>query len=129
MPDSDRLSSQNERKQAASPPGMQHGRTKPKLERSAHAMSRSTFVVLLIISLVILLQTYGQLRIQQRNNDVLKTQFSQQKQAFDEAVKVRQQLEVIAGETARLADQGNANAMRIRAALQEQGINISAPKD
>ena len=127
MPNNDSAAPRNERKSPPSRPGMQQTRSKTSTERSSHAMSQSTFVVLLIISLVILLQAYGQMSIQQRNNDVLTTQFSQQSQAFDEALKVRQQLETIAGETAKLADQGNVNAIRIRSVLQEQGINISAP--
>ncbi len=111
------------------PPGRRSSRNRISTKSGGEAvMSNSSFVVLLILGLILLAQTIGQLQLQSRNKALLENQLLQQTQAFKEAIKVRQQLESIAGETAILADRGNTNAIRIRASLKEQGINISAPK-
>ena len=47
---------------------------------------------------------------------------------LQEAVKIRAQLEGIAGDTAKLAAQGHAGAQAIMAELQKRGIRIDVPK-
>jgi hypothetical protein len=91
-------------------------------------MRTSTFIPLLIIALTLLLQiTYRNTQLQ-REGDILSNQRDQQTTPMEEADKLRNQLQAIAGATAVLADQGNKNATLIRDQLRAQGITIQPPK-
>jgi hypothetical protein len=91
-------------------------------------MRTSTFIPLLIIALTLLLQiTYRNTQLQ-REGDILSNQRDQQTTPMEEADKLRNQLQAIAGATAVLADQGNKNAIQIRDQLRAQGITIQPPK-
>jgi hypothetical protein len=54
----------------------------------------------------------------------LDARFETQEKALADARKLREQLEAIASDTARLAEQGNQSAIRVRDYLQQQGITI-----
>ena len=91
-------------------------------------MRTSTFIPLLIIALTLLLQiTYRNTQLQ-REGDILSNQRDQQSTPMEEADKLRNQLQAIAGATAVLADRGNKNAILIRDQLRAQGITIQPPK-
>ena len=91
-------------------------------------MRTSTFIPLLIIALTLLLQiTYRNPQLQ-REGDILSNQRDQQSTPMEEADKLRNQLQAIAGATAVLADQGNENAIQIRDQLRAQGITIQPPR-
>ena len=64
----------------------------------------------------------------QREGDILSNQRDQQTTPMEEADRLRNQLQAIAGATAVLADQGNENAILIRNQLRAQGITIQPPK-
>ena len=51
-----------------------------------------------------------------------------QDQAYGESGKLRQQLNSLAGKTALLAKQGDANAQVIVKAFARQGVNMTPPK-
>lgn len=51
-----------------------------------------------------------------------------QKPAFDEARRLQDQLEGMAADTAKLADEGNSNARLIVEALRSRGITIDPSK-
>ncbi len=68
-------------------------------------------------------QTVGLLR----DRDVLRAQHAAQESTFQEALKLRQQLVTLAGKTAQLAQQGDANAAAIVERLHQQGITINLP--
>jgi len=91
-------------------------------------MRTSTFIPLLVIALTLLLQiTYRNTQLQ-REGDILSNQRDQQTTPMEEADRLRNQLQAIAGATAVLADQGNENAILIRNQLRAQGITIQPPK-
>ena len=91
-------------------------------------MRSSTFIPLLVIALTLLLQISYRNSQLQREGDILSTQRDQQSTPIEEATRLRNQLQAIAGATAVLADQGNENAILIRERLGEQGITIQPPK-
>ncbi len=97
-------------------------------ESANRGMRTSTFIPLLVIALTLLLQiTYRNTQLQ-REGDILSNQRDQQTTPMEEADKLRNQLQAIAGATAVLADQGNENAILIRNQLRAQGITIQPPK-
>ncbi len=51
-----------------------------------------------------------------------------QEAVYANARKMRAQLEAIAGGTARLAGQGNVNALNLVAALKAKGVNLRVPE-
>jgi len=80
-------------------------------------------VLLILITLVIWFgfQTYQV--VKEREN--LKTLQANQETMFNNAQKMRAQMDAIAAETARLAQQGNANAAQVVNALKARGITIN----
>lgn len=85
----------------------------------------SLFVPLLLMLITLVLwfgfQTYQ--LVKERTN--LKTLQANQETMFNNAQKMRAQLDAIAAGTARLAQQGNANAAQVVAALKAKGITIN----
>lgn len=64
-----------------------------------------------------------------RDRDALRAQHAAQESTFQEALKLRQQLVGLAGRTAQLAKEGDANAAAIVERLRQQGITINLPAD
>ena len=60
-----------------------------------------------------------------KERDNLNTLRSNQQAMHDNAQKLRSQLDALAAGTARLAQQGNANAQQLVNALRAQGITIN----
>jgi regulatory protein YycI of two-component signal transduction system YycFG len=87
---------------------------------------RETLFVPLFLILVTLVLWFGfqtyQL-VKERGN--LKTLQTNQETMFNNAQKMRAQLDAIAAGTARLAQQGNANAAQVVNALKAKGITIN----
>jgi regulatory protein YycI of two-component signal transduction system YycFG len=87
---------------------------------------RETLFVPLFLILVTLVLWFGfqtyQL-VKERGN--LKTLRTNQETMFNNAQKMRAQLDAIAAGTARLAQQGNANAAQVVNALKAKGITIN----
>jgi hypothetical protein len=51
-----------------------------------------------------------------------------QEPTVQEAIKVRQQLELLAGKTAQLAAEGDEGAKTVVDQMKRQGVNLSPPK-
>lgn len=87
-------------------------------------ISLGTFVILLLVIAVQgtqLLFSNVQLR---REQVEIARQFEVQTPQMESAEQLRKQFEGIAGAVARLADEGNQNAVVVRDQLAAQGINL-----
>jgi len=62
------------------------------------------------------------------DRDALADQRKLQEPAVEEAVKLRQKLELLAGKTAQLAADGDESAKSIVDQMKRQGITLSPPK-
>jgi len=94
-------------------------------EMPMQAPRETLFVPLFLILVTLVLwfgfQTYQ--LVKERGN--LKTLRTNQETMFNNAQKMRAQLDAIAAGTARLAQQGNANAAQVVNALKAKGITIN----
>jgi len=63
-----------------------------------------------------------------RERDTLGELRTAQEPTVQESVKLRTQLETLAGKTAQLANDGNASAKSIVEQMRRQGINMTPPK-
>ncbi len=63
-----------------------------------------------------------------RDRGALSDQRRAQEPAVQEATKLRQQLETLAGKTAQLAADGNEGAKSVVDQMKRQGIALTAPK-
>ncbi|MGH8801804.1 MAG: hypothetical protein ACREX6_05865 [Casimicrobiaceae bacterium] len=73
--------------------------------------------------LLLALQTIGLVR----DRSALSTARVAQDAPLAQAAKVRQQLETLGGQTARLAQQGDAAATAVVDAMRRQGVNLRPP--
>jgi hypothetical protein len=62
------------------------------------------------------------------DRDALAEQQRVQEPAVQEAIKLRQKLEALAGKTAQLAAEGDEGAKAVVDQMKRQGITMSAPK-
>ncbi len=83
-------------------------------------------VVVLLLGAILLQNGYQTYQILD-DGDTLRGRISAQEAAVQDAQKVRAQLLSIAGQTAALADAGNANALVLIERLRAQGVTIRAP--
>ena len=84
-------------------------------------------IVLLLLGAILLQNGYQTYQILD-DGDRLRARINAQETAVQDAQKVRAQLLSIAGQTAALADGGNANARVLIERLQAQGVTIRAPE-
>ena len=84
-------------------------------------------VVTLILACVLVQNGYQTFRII-GDRDRLAQRIEAQEATVRDAEKVRAQLLSIAGQTAVLAEQGNANAARLVEVLRAQGVTIRPPE-
>jgi hypothetical protein len=92
-------------------------------------LSRSLFAPLLLVVFALFLQTMNATFDLLRARDSLIVQRATQERPIAEAQKVRAQLESISSDVAKLAEQGNLNAIRLRDTLRQQGVKLKAPSD
>ncbi len=83
-------------------------------------------IVVLILAAVLLQNGYQTYQILD-DRDRLRARIAAQAAAVQDAEKVRAQLLTIAGQTAVLADAGNANAKVLIERLRTQGVTIQPP--
>ena len=83
-------------------------------------------IALVVVSFFVLMAFETSYAIHDR--DALADQRQLQESAVQEAVKLRQKLEVLAGKTAQLAADGDENAKSIVDQMKRQGITLSPPK-
>lgn len=98
---------------------------------TAETAGRSPFIPILLLALVLLTQLVFQLIQLRSERNALGELTANQQTPLEESQRMRTQLEGIAADTARLADQGNANAKAVIDELRRRGITINpdAPKD
>lgn len=83
-------------------------------------------VVIVAVSFFVLMAFETGYTIHDR--DALKEQQQIQEPALQEAIKLRQKLEDLAGKTAQLAADGDEGAKAVVDEMKRQGITMSAPK-
>ena len=99
---------------------------KPRPAAPRAAAKRSTvFVPLLLVVIALVVMTGFQTIQLNRERDVLKQRLTLQEEPLKESQNVRDQLQSVATNTAKLAQQGNANAQRIIDQLQKAGITVN----
>jgi hypothetical protein len=97
------------------------------MEDAENRTRRAPFVPLLMISLAVLAWAVFQSVMLVRDyNSFLKVRASQEPQ-MQAATKLRQTLQGIARDTAKLAEGGNAGAKLIVDQLRKRGVNINPP--
>ena len=83
-------------------------------------------VILVVLSLFVLLafETFEAIH----DRSALADLRSSQEPTVQEAVKLRQQLESLAGKTAQLATEGDEGAKTVVDQMKKQGVNLNPPK-
>ena len=94
-------------------------------DRSPQATEVSLPLILVVLSLFLLLafQTYQAIR----DRNALSNLRASQEQTVQESMKLRHQLETLAGDTAQLAADGDASAQAIVDQMKKQGIALNPP--
>jgi len=83
-------------------------------------------VILVVVGFFVLLAFETGYEIHDRQ--ALADQHRSQEQVMQEALKLRQQLEALAGKTAQLAAEGDEGAKAVVDQMKRQGVNLTAPK-
>lgn len=86
------------------------------------------FMLLALLAATVLLQTIHQTLRLRGDAATLEALYAAQQTPLDDVARVRTQLESLAGQTAVLAETGNANARLLQTQLQAQGIAIRPPR-
>jgi hypothetical protein len=86
-------------------------------------MNRAITVLAVAFFIAMAFQTF-QLLSEYSN---LQTALTGQQATFEQALQVSQETQAFAGDTAALADKGNANAKQVVDQMRAQGINMRAP--
>lgn len=94
-------------------------------ENSVETAGRSSFLPILLLALVLLTQLIFQLVQLRSERNGLQELTANQQTPLEESQRMRAQLDGIAADTARLADQGNANAKAVIEELRRRGITIN----
>ena len=97
------------------------------MEDAADSTPRGPFVPLLMISLAVLAWAVFQSVMLVRDYDSYLRVRANQEPQMEAATKLRQKLQGIARDTAKLAEGGNAGAKLIVDQLRKRGVNISSP--
>jgi hypothetical protein len=82
------------------------------------------FLATLSLFLFLAFQTFQTVR----DRESLSTLRAGQEPTLQEAIKLRQQLESLAGKTAQLALEGDEGAKTVAADMKRQGVTLSPPK-
>jgi len=98
-------------------------------DQSPNRSDGSPFVPMLIaligFTVLVLSQTVSLIR----DREILASAHDGQNTAFGESERMRQQLELLAGKTAELAQKGDADAKTIVAEFAKRGVNMVPPKE
>jgi hypothetical protein len=95
-------------------------------ERDAMANGLRVPVILVIVSLFVFMAFETGQAIHDRS--ALSELRRSQEPAVQEAIKIRQQLETLAGKTAQLAGEGDEGAKTVIDEMQRQGVKLAPPK-
>jgi Tfp pilus assembly protein PilO len=83
-------------------------------------------VILIVVAFFVLMAFETGYAIHDRQ--ALADQMRSQEPVVQEATKLRQQLEALAGKTAQLAAEGDEGAKTVVDQMKRQGVNLAAPK-
>jgi hypothetical protein len=83
-------------------------------------------VILAVVALFVLMAFETAQAIHDRG--ALADQRRSQEPTVQEAIKLRQQLELLAGKTAQLAAEGDEGAKTVVDQMKRQGVNLNPPK-
>ena len=109
------------------PPDELESRARASAESApAPAPARGPFVPLLLGALALLGSLAFQTVQLQADRMALQTAYANQQQTVDNAGKLRQALDLLAADTQRMADTGNANARVLVEELKKRGVTINA---
>jgi hypothetical protein len=86
---------------------------------------RGPFLPILLLSLAVLAQLIFQVYQLHRERSALDALASNQQKPLEESQRMRTQLDGIAADTAKLAEQGNANAQKVIEELRKRGITVN----
>ena len=86
----------------------------------------TAFLPLLLIALAFFFWCGFQMLQLASESRALNAAIKNQEQTFQNATKLRQSLDAIAGQTKKLADEGNPNAQLLVDDLKRRGITINA---
>jgi hypothetical protein len=92
--------------------------------RRPRSLALPLAITVLTLFLLMLFQTIQLIR----EHDTLTELRAGQETTVQESVKLRQQLETLAGKTAQLANDGDASARAIVEQMQRQGVTLAPPK-
>jgi hypothetical protein len=90
-------------------------------------MSFATFVILLLLVGTQMAQYFFTNMQLRRERDTIASQYDTQTPQLETSRQLRSQFDGIASAVARLADEGNPNAIRVRDELAARGVSIKAP--
>ena len=93
---------------------------------AVQAAPRSAFIPLLLAGLALLGWLGFQAQQQYAERQILQSAYASQQQTVDNAGKLRASLDVLAADTQRLADGGNANARALVEELKKRGVTINS---
>jgi len=94
--------------------------------RSGHGIGLPAPLILVVVSLFVLMAFETEQAI--RDRGALADLMRAQQPTIDQAVKLRQQLQNLAGKTAELAAAGDAGARSVVDQMKAQGVTLSTPK-
>ena len=108
-----------------------YGRSQVRAEAAQAAQAakdapRSAFIPLLLAGLALLGWLGFQAQQQYAERQILQSAYASQQQTVDNAGKLRASLDVLAADTQRLADGGNANARALVEELKKRGVTINS---
>jgi hypothetical protein len=83
-------------------------------------------LILVVVSLFVLMAFETGEAIHERS--ALADQRRSQETTWQEAIKLRQQLELLAGKTAQLAAEGDEGAKTVVDQMKRQGVSLNPPK-
>lgn len=94
---------------------------------SSHQPITTLSIAVALVSAALFAFTAFQMFLLASAQDNLAKAYANQEQPYQEATKLRQRAEALAGRTAQLADSGNANAKAIVENFRRQGVEIKPP--
>ena len=95
-------------------------------DRLGSVILRQLPLLLVVVSLFLLMAFHCYLAVRDRSN--LSELRAGREQPLQEAMKLRQQLNSLAGEAAQLAIDGDAGAKAVVADMKRQGVALAPPK-
>jgi len=100
---------------------MAHGR---ESDRAVSGLELSVILIAVSLFVLMVFETFQAIHDRGALADLRHTQ----EPTVQEAIKLRQQLETLAGRTAQLAAEGDEGAKTVVDQMKRQGVNLNAPR-